>query len=357
MKIVSVVGARPQFIKLGPVSKALRKRHTEVIVHTGQHYDPKMSDVFYRELEIAKPDYNLGVGSGNHGEQTGRMLAGLEGLFVSEKPDAVLVFGDTNSTLAAALAAVKIHIPVAHVEAGLRSHNRAMPEEVNRVLTDHVSSLLFCPTDAAVANLAKEGISRGVHQIGDVMLDAAQHYGAKAEGAAQVFQSLALAKGSYLLATIHRASNTDDREILAGLLGTFAAIEEPIVFPVHPRTRKAITESGLTPSANVRFIDPVGYLDMLALEKNARMILTDSGGVQKEAFFFGIPCVTMRTETEWVELVEAGWNRVVGFDRGRIVEAVKTWKPTGTRPALYGKGDSSERIAALMEGLSEGKVS
>lgn len=354
MKVVSVVGARPQFIKLCPVSRAIRRLHTELIVHTGQHYDAKMSEVFMRELEIAAPDYNLGVGSGSHGEQTARMLTGLEQILVKERPDVVVVFGDTNSTLAAALAASKLQIRIAHIEAGLRSHNRAMPEEINRVLTDHVSDLLFCPTHSAVDNLAREGITKGVSQVGDVMLDAAVHFGAKAD-ALDVLERLKLARGQYLLATIHRASNTDAREALATLLDTFSAIDETIVFPVHPRTRHAMTEAQLTPSANVRMIDPVGYLEMLALEKNARMVLTDSGGVQKEAFFFGIPCVTLRTETEWTELVDAGWNRVVGLDRARILGAVKDWKPTGERPSLYGTGDSSERIAALLGDAREGQ--
>jgi UDP-GlcNAc3NAcA epimerase len=348
MKIVSVVGARPQFIKLFPVSRALRRLHAEVIVHTGQHYDPQMSDVFMREMEIPNADYNLGVGSGSHAEQTARMLTGLEEVFVKERPDTVLVFGDTNSTLAAALAAAKLQIRVAHIESGLRSWNRQMPEEINRVLTDHVSDLLFCPTDSAVRNLAQEGITKGVSKVGDVMLDAALHFGAKAEARGALLTELKLERGRYLLATIHRASNTDSRDALATLLRTFAAIDEPIVFPVHPRTRKALAELQLTPSANVRVIDPVGYLDMLALEKNARMVLTDSGGVQKEAFFFGIPCVTLRTETEWTELVEAGWNQVVGLDEGRILAAVKEWKPAGARPSLYGKGDASERIADLL---------
>ncbi len=348
MKIVSVVGARPQFIKLFPVSRALRRHHAEVIVHTGQHYDPQMSDVFMREMEIPHPDYNLGVGSGSHAEQTARMLTGLEEVFIKERPDTVLVFGDTNSTLAAALAAAKLDIRVAHIEAGLRSRNRQMPEEINRVLTDHVSALLFCPTEAAVRNLAQEGITTGVSLVGDVMLDAALHFGEKADGRASLLGELKVERGEYLLATIHRASNTDSHEALATLLATFAAIDEPIVFPVHPRTRKAMVDSKLSPSSNVRLIDPVGYLDMLALEKNARMILTDSGGVQKEAYFFGIPCVTLRTETEWTELVDAGWNQVVGLDGGRILTAVKEWKPSGSRPPLYGKGDASERIADLL---------
>lgn len=350
MKVASVVGVRPQFIKLFPVSRALRTRHTEIIIHTGQHYDVLMSDVFMREMNIPRPDYNLEIGSGPHGEQTGQMLAGLERVFTAEAPDAVVVFGDTNSTLAAALAAAKMHLPVAHVEAGLRSFNRSMPEEINRVVTDHLSDLLFCPTETAVRNLSREGIVEGVALVGDVMLDAALHFAEKADLQGKTLAPLSLKRGQYLLATIHRASNTDSLELLGTLLEVFGSIDETIVFPVHPRTRAALNKSGLTVSPNVRAIDPVGYLDMLALEKNARMVLTDSGGVQKEAFFFGVPCVTLRTETEWTELVEAGWNRVVGVDRDRILSAVRDWTPGGERPLLYGQGDASERIVAILDG-------
>jgi UDP-GlcNAc3NAcA epimerase len=349
MKVASVVGVRPQFIKLFPVSRALRRRHTEIIIHTGQHYDTLMSDVFLREMDIPRPDYNLEVGSGLHGQQTAQMLAALERVFAAEAPDLVLVFGDTNSTLAAALAAAKMQLPIAHVEAGLRSFNRAMPEEINRVLTDHVSDLLLCPTQTAIRNLSREGIRDGVFLVGDVMLDAALHFGERADLQSQTLAPLSLKRGQYLLATIHRASNTDSRELLAALLEVFESVDEAIVFPVHPRTRHALRQSRLSLSANVRAIDPVGYLDMLALEKNARMILTDSGGVQKEAFFFGVPCVTLRTETEWTELVEAGWNRVVGADRERILMAVRDWQPTGARPPLYGEGDASERIVAILD--------
>lgn len=348
MKIVSVVGTRPQFVKLCPVSRALRRRHVEVVVNTGQHYDFEMSGAFLRDMDIPTPDHNLEVGSGSHADQTGRMLIGLERVFIQERPDAVVVFGDTNSTIAAALGAAKLHMPVAHVEAGLRSYNREMPEEVNRVLTDHVSTWLFCPTETAERNLAREGITSGVTRVGDVMLDAVVQFGGKADSLG-ILQEYGLDRGRYLLATIHRPSNTDSTDTLAKLLAAFAAIDEPIAFPVHPRTRRALDAARLTLSPNVRPMNPVGYLEMLALEKHARMVLTDSGGVQKEAFFFGVPCVTLRTETEWTELVEAGWNRVVGLDLERIVEAVRTWVPGGPRPDLFGSGDASERIAALLE--------
>ncbi len=349
MRIVSVVGARPQFIKLCPVSRALRRRHVEIIVATGQHYDFEMSGAFLRDMDIPTPDHDLKVGSGSHAEQTGRMLIGLEAVLVRELPDAVLVFGDTNSTLAAALAAAKLHIPVAHVEAGLRSYDRNMPEEVNRVVTDHLSAWLFCPTHTAEGNLAREGITNGVSRVGDVMLDAVLHFSGKAD-ATRILESHGLERGRYLLATIHRASNTDSPEALAALLGAFAAIDEPIAFPVHPRTRRALDAAQLTFSSNIRPMKPVGYLEMLALEEHARMVLTDSGGVQKEAFFFGVPCITLRTETEWTELVESGWNRVVGLDRRRIVDAVRTWTPDRPRPDLFGRGDASDRIAALLDG-------
>jgi UDP-N-acetylglucosamine 2-epimerase len=330
------------------VSRALRRRHVEVIVNTGQHYDFEMSGAFLRDMEIPTPNYDLEAGSGSHAEQTARMLTGLETVFLQERPDAVLVFGDTNSTLAAALAAAKLRLPIAHVEAGLRSYNRDMPEEINRVLTDHVSAWLFCPTRSAQHNLAREGITSGVSCVGDVMLDAARQFSDKAD-ATGILDKHGLEHGRYLLATVHRASTTDSIEALATLLGAFAAIEEPIVFPVHPRTKHALDAAQLTLSANVQPLDPVGYLDMLALQKHARMVLTDSGGVQKEAFFFGVPCVTLRTETEWTELVDSGWNRVVGLDQERILEAVRLWMPDGPRPNLFGEGDASERIASILD--------
>ena len=348
MKLLSVVGARPQFIKLFPVSRALRRCHDEIVVNTGQHYDFTMAGVFWGEMNIPKPDYDLGIGSGSHAAQTAGMLVGLEDVILKERPDAVLIFGDTNSTLAAALAASKLRVPIAHVEAGLRSFSRDMPEEVNRVVADHLSHWLFCPTETAVQNLHKEGIVDRVFRVGDVMLDAALYFGALPETDAPVVLRRGLEPGKYLLATIHRASNTDSPDALHALFRTFGSLDERIIFPVHPRTRKAMAAAGITPSPNVQTIDPVGYLEMLALEKQARMILTDSGGVQKEAFFFGVPCLTLRTETEWTELVEAGWNRVVGLETDAIVDAVRRWKPPTVRPELYGKGDAANRIAELL---------
>lgn len=346
MKILTVVGARPQFIKAAPVSKALRAAgQTEILVHTGQHYDYGMSQVFFEELNIPEPDFNLGVGSGSHGRQTGQMLIGLEEIMVEAKPDWVLVYGDTNSTLAGALAAVKLHLPVAHVEAGLRSFNRAMPEEHNRVLTDHCSDLLFCPTETAVNNLRREGLTTGVHLVGDTMYDAVLQFSELARQRSTILHELELTPRQYLLATVHRPYNTDNPDNLSNILTAFIELGEPVIFPVHPRTRKyieALALPGLAESS-VRMIEPVGYLDMLVLEQHARVILTDSGGMQKEAYFFQVPCVTLRPETEWVETVEAGWNVVVGAERERIVAAVQRQCPERT-DVVFDQGQASQQI-------------
>lgn len=348
MKVVSVVGARPQFIKAAPVSRLLRREHVEVLVHTGQHYDENMSAVFFDELDIPTPDYHLGVGSGPHGAQTGAMLARIEEVLLAEKPDWVLVYGDTNSTLAGALAAAKLHVRVAHVEAGLRSFNRAMPEEINRVVADHVSDLLLCPSRTAVDNLAAEGITRGVHLVGDVMADALAFAAERARGRSDVLKRLGLTERGYLLATVHRAENTDDPNRLRSILAAFDALGETVVFPAHPRTRKAVEALGYAPGASVRLLEPFGYLDMVRLEQSARMILTDSGGIQKEAYWLGVPCVTLRDETEWVETVQAGWNVLVGADTARIVEAVRSFALPAKRPPLYGDGQAAERCVALL---------
>jgi UDP-N-acetylglucosamine 2-epimerase len=365
MKIVTIVGARPQFIKAAPVSRAIRDhnekekgpRITEVLVHTGQHYDHGMSQVFFDELGLSEPDLNLGVGSGTHGWQTGQMLMRIEEVLLAEKPDFVLVYGDTNSTLAGALAAAKLHIPVAHVEAGLRSFNREMPEEHNRVVADHCADLLFCPTQTAVDNLAREGITTGVHLVGDTMYDAVLQFSSIARKRSTILNDLKLEPKGYLLTTIHRPYNTDIPVNLQNILSAFAEIGEVIVFPVHPRTRKKIAEledrfqHDLT---NINMIEPVGYLDMLVLEENARLILTDSGGMQKEAYFFGVPCITLRPETEWIETVEAGWNVVVGADISVIIEGYQQAinSPPTERPNLYGDGRASlEVVRYLIEGL------
>jgi UDP-GlcNAc3NAcA epimerase len=330
-KVASIVGARPQFIKLAPLSKVLRKNINEIIVHTGQHYDENMDAVFFEELEIPEPDYNLGVGSGTHGEQTGRMLIEIEKVLLNEKPDLVIVYGDTNSTLAGALAASKLHIPVAHVEAGLRSFNKNMPEEINRILTDHISDILFCPTQTAVENLKREGITKGVYLVGDIMFDALMHFSKISDIKSKILEKLNINPGEYYLATVHRAENTDNYERLKNILTALSEIsmfDRTVVFPVHPRTKKMIDVFELSHFMDkILVIEPVGYLDMIKLEKNARAILTDSGGVQKEAFWLKVPCITLRDETEWIETVELGWNRLVGTDVGKILSAVRNLRP------------------------------
>jgi UDP-N-acetylglucosamine 2-epimerase len=349
LKIVTVVGARPQFIKAAPVGKALREAgHEEFLVHTGQHYDDAMADIFFRELEIPAPAVNLGVGSGGHGYQTGQMLIQIEPILERERPDWVLVYGDTNSTLAGALAASKLHIRVAHVEAGMRSYNRVMPEETNRVLTDHVSDLLLCPTETAVANLRKEGLVHGVHRVGDVMFDALLHFLPIARRRSRVIAEMDLQPGGYALLTAHRAETVDDDVKLRRLLDRVGTLGLPIVFPVHPRTRKRLDELGLSArlGKDFRVVPPVGYLDMLALEADARMVLTDSGGVQREAFFLGVPSVILRAETEWPELVDARASVLAGVDFADLSVAPAASVNLARDSGIFGRGDASRRIAA-----------
>ena len=343
------------------ISKAIAKHNTlaenrdriiEVIVHTGQHYDNNMSRIFFDELEIPKPDYDLRVGSHAHGKQTGMMLDRIEEVLLKEDPDWVFVYGDTNSTLAGALAAAKLHIPLAHVEAGLRSFNKRMPEEINRILTDHISTLLFCPTDRAVENLKGEGIEEGVYNVGDVMYDSALYNLMRAEERSDVFNRLGLPTKGYFLSTLHRQENTDDPERLISLLTVLSNLGHPVIMPIHPRTKKVLLDYGLSNEKlkGLRIIPPVSYLDMLVLEKNARVILTDSGGVQKEAYFFKVPCITLRDETEWVETVESGWNRVVGSDQVKIrdtAEAAISLYPNSYKD-LYGDGKASEKIVEIL---------
>lgn len=350
MKVATVVGARPQFVKAVPVSRALQQAgRKEILIHTGQHYDYHMSQVFFDEMGLAPPAYNLGVGSGPHGKQTGEMLARIEEVLIAEKPDVTLVYGDTNSTIAGAIASVKLGISLAHIEAGLRSFNRSMPEEHNRVLTDHCSDLLFCPTETAVKNLAREGVTTGVYQVGDTMFDAVLQFSAVARQQSRILKRLGVATQQYFLVTVHRASNTETSDILRRLLAVFEMLDVQVVFPVHPRTRQSLHGTASIPS-NVRLIDPVGYLDMLMLEENARAVLTDSGGVQKEAFFLGVPCITMRTETEWIETVAAGWNVVVGNDCERILAATrKTDWPMPKPTVVFGDGTAGERIVSVLE--------
>jgi UDP-GlcNAc3NAcA epimerase len=347
--IATIVGARPQFIKAAPVSRALTTHFREILIHTGQHYDYGMSEVFFTEMQMKAPDFNLGVGGGTHGEQTAKMLVELENIFVASKPDCILVYGDTNSTLAGSLAASKLNIRLAHVEAGLRSYNRAMPEEINRVLTDHVSDMLFCPTDRAVENLKKEGITTGVHRVGDVMYDALLHNLKAARERSRMPSQLGLKKGEYALATVHRAANTDDPERMRSILAGLSTLSTQVVFPVHPRAHKMMQEWKLSPGSNVKMIEPLGPFDMLTLQENSNCILTDSGGVQKEAYLLGVRCITLREETEWVETVEAGWNRLVAVDQNAIRECFESWHPSGPRLPLYGDGNASLEIVSILK--------
>jgi UDP-GlcNAc3NAcA epimerase len=365
MNLISVVGARPQIIKAAAVSRAIVEHNKknpdhkiiEIIVHTGQHYDRNMSQVFFEELDIPEPNYNLGVGSGSHGQQTSKMLAKIEAVLLKGKPDCCLVYGDTNSTLAGALAAAKLHIPVAHVEAGLRSFNRRMPEEINRVVTDHVSELLFCPTQTSVENLVKEGISAGVYQVGDVMYDCILFYTKKTKPIEQeILERLEIQSKSYYLATVHRAENTDNGARLTGIfeaLNEIAATDCPVVLPLHPRTAKYARNHGLEFANCVKVIQPVSYLEMVVLENNARLILTDSGGVQKEAYWLSVPCITLRDETEWVETVESGWNTLAGADKCRIIDSVRRYhaQPDENPESIYGSGNAAKQICNILHWL------
>lgn len=361
MKILTIVGARPQFIKASVVSSVFadkdywKREIAEVVVHTGQHFDENMSDVFFQELGMKQPAYNLGITHPTHGGMTGRMLEKIDEIISSESPDWVLVYGDTNSTLAGALAAAKLHVPVAHIEAGLRSFNREMPEEINRVLTDHCSDMLFAPTQLAVDNLHAEGVSEGkVKFVGDVMYDVALFYGTKAEKNSVIIAELGLQKGSYILSTIHRAENTDNRDRLYTIMQALKKLSEKIliILPLHPRTRAALQKFDMLDEMGnyLELIEPVGYLDMVMLEKYASVIATDSGGVQKEAFFYGIPCVTLRDETEWKELVELGWNKVVSpIDIESIVMAfTEPFQKNLNQANPYGDGASSRKITSFL---------
>jgi len=360
--VLSVVGARPQFIKAAAFQRALERssggeasRIALRLVHTGQHYDDEMSDVFFRELDLPDPDHELRIGSGPHGGQTGRMLDELEKVMQRERPGLVLLFGDTNSTLAGALAAAKLGIPVAHVEAGLRSYRREMPEEINRVVTDHVAALLLCPSSLAVGNLRQEGIINGVYEVGDVMFDVLLRYLPGPEERGRVLNSMGLAERTFALATIHRAGNTDDPErleMIAAALERVATCGMEVVFPMHPRTRKAFNRVPVP--RIVRMIPPVSYREMLALEASARVILTDSGGVQKEAYWLGVPCTTMRAETEWVETVDLGWNVLAGCEPDAVAMAAIRNRPTGPRPSVYGNGDAAKRVVDVIAAWADG---
>jgi UDP-N-acetylglucosamine 2-epimerase (non-hydrolysing) len=351
MKVASIVGARPQFIKLAPLSRELRKLHREVLIDTGQHYDQEMAGNFFSEFKIPKPDHALGIGSGEHGEQTGRMLIAVEKALVTEKPDLVVVFGDTNSTLAGALAATKMNLPVAHVEAGLRSYDRTMPEEINRVLTDHISVLLFCPDDTSKDNLKREGITEGVHVVGDVMLDALDESRTAAEKHSKILTQLGLKKGEYQLLTIHRPSNTDVKRNLQNIISAVGASGVRTVFPAHPRTSKLMKDFGMNEGfpKNITVTKPLGHMDTVWLEANAKRVLTDSGGIQKEAYILGVPCITLRDTTEWVETINAEWNVLVGADPERISRAIAHFEPSGYRKKIFGPPGASMRIAKVID--------
>jgi UDP-GlcNAc3NAcA epimerase len=346
-----VVGARPNFMKIAAVMRAMRSQadvFEQFLIHTGQHYDDNMSRVFFEETQLPDPDLNLGIGSGTHAEQTAKVMLAIEPILLKRHPDWVTVIGDVNSTLAAALACAKVGIRVAHIEAGLRSFDRAMPEEINRLLTDRLSQLLLCPSAVAAENLLGEGISDGVHVVGDVLYDAMLQFMPAADRIVSPAESLGLGPGEYAVATIHRAGNTDDPQRLSRIVRCLEAADIPVIFPVHPRTSAALRGIGGAAPVNIRTLEPVSYLAMLRLERDARLILTDSGGVQREAFWLGVPCITLRDQTEWVETVSTGWNQLVGVDPDRVRTAAARAKPTERPPQCYGDGHTAERIAALL---------
>lgn len=352
MKLLTIAGTRPQLIKVAAVSREIRKHFTEVLVNTGQHYDYNMAGVFFEQLHIPKPDYDLGVGSMSHGSQTGNMMIKIEEVVEKEAPDAVVVYGDTNSTLAGALVASKLHIPVLHIEAGLRSFNKKMPEEVNRVMTDHVSELLFAPTDLAVTNLKDENVTDGVHQIGDVMYDAVLYNMSIAE-ASHSLDELGLTPKSFILGTIHRAENTDNEAKMISIVDAFLELDSKVFLPLHPRTKGKLASynllNKLESSAHVILSEPVSYLEMLLLEKNAAAIVTDSGGVQKEAYFAKVPCFTLRDETEWVETVETGWNQLVNPLEQNLADLISSFEPKDYTDNLYGDGKAGEKITQIIK--------
>ena len=359
MRIVTIIGNRPQFVKAAAVSRRLREDHEELIVHTGQHYDDELSRVFFEELGVPAPARQLETGSGSSSAQTARMLAALEPELAALQPDLALVYGDTNSTLAGALAAAQAAIPVGHVEAGMRSFDRSMPEELNRVLTDHACELLFCSTPVAVQNLEREGIAAGHHLVGDVMADLCLAFAPVAERRSRALHEHGLEPGGYLLVTAHRAGNVDDRERLRSLVGLLEALPGPAVLPLHPRTRRRLEEAGwlerVERLSDLRLTPPLGYLDFLQLARHAAAVVTDSGGVQKEAYLLGVPCVTLRDRTEWVETVEAGWNVLVDLDRDATLAALGRPRPAGERPELYGGGRAGQRIRELLSAYTPGR--
>ncbi|MCC2251288.1 MAG: non-hydrolyzing UDP-N-acetylglucosamine 2-epimerase [Bacillota bacterium] len=353
MHILTIVGARPQFIKASMLSKAINSQSKikEIMVHTGQHYDDNMSTIFFDQLKLAKPDYYLGIGSGSHGEQTSKMLLELEKIMMSVKPDIVLVYGDTNSTLAGSIAAAKLHIPLAHVEAGLRSFNKKMPEEINRVITDHLSTLLFCPTQTAINNLKHEGINRGVYLTGDIMYDSILYFKDHAIQQSTILEDLSLTNNNYYLATVHRAENTDQPEHLKQILTAFQQLAKTVVLPLHPRTKSKIKQyklNELIDLPHIKTVEPLHYFDMLALTAQATAVLTDSGGLQKEAYMLQIPCITLRQETEWIETVQTGWNQLAGYNTKQIVNNVRNLKTPNHSPPRFGDGKAAYAIHHIL---------
>ncbi|MFC2007797.1 non-hydrolyzing UDP-N-acetylglucosamine 2-epimerase [Chloroflexota bacterium] len=356
MKIVSVIGARPQFIKCSVLSREIRKKHQEIIIHTGQHYDYEMDKLFFDELQIPEPDYNLEVGSGTHGYQTGEMLKKLEQVLIQEKPNLVLVYGDTNSTLAGALAAAKLQIRLGHVEAGLRSFDKSMPEEINRVLTDHCSDLLFCPTQTAAKNLKNEHISCGIYITGDVMADALLYAREVAERSG-ILEELGLRSKEYLVATIHRQGNVDNQRNLSAIVDTLCRIDETVVFPVHPRTEKSLKQFKLYRKlkGKVKVLKPLGYVEFIKLLSNSKRVITDSGGIQKEAYILKVPCITVRETTEWVETVKNGWNVLTGVDIERITKMAREFQPCGEQKNVFGH-NASKKICVAIDAFNPEKA-
>jgi UDP-N-acetylglucosamine 2-epimerase (non-hydrolysing) len=353
IKILTIVGTRPNFIKISPLFKEFRNHKiiNPILVHTGQHYDFEMSQIFFQDLKIPKPNYNLGVGSDSHAWQTAKIMEKLEPVLLKEKPNLVIVVGDVNSTLAGALTAAKLHIPVAHIEAGLRSFDKKMPEEINRILTDHISDFLFCPTKNAVENLTKEGIKKGIYEVGDIMYDTFLKNIQIAQKNSKVLKKLKLKPKNYFLLTLHRPQNVDNPENLKKILRAVRESREKIIFPVHPRTKnslKQVSELTMKQYNNVSFIGPLGYLEMLTLEKNSKKILTDSGGIQKEAYWLKVPCITLRKETEWKETVKAGWNILVGYDKNKILWAIKHFSPKRRWPKYFGNGKAAKKILKIL---------
>jgi len=349
-KFLIVVGARPNFVKIAPLMEEFKKYRQikPILVHTGQHYDYEMSQIFFRDFNIPKPKYNLGVGSGSHAWQTAKVIEKLESVILKEKPNLVIVVGDVNSTLAGALTAVKLDIPIAHIEAGLRSFDTAMPEEINRVLADHISDFLFCSTKTAVDNLKKEGVERGVYNVGDIMYDTFLKGIKIAKRKSSTLKRLGLEPKSYLLLTLHRPANVDNPEKLRNILKAIQESSEKVVFPVHPRTKKQFKKLKIRKFENLKIINPVGYIDMLVLEKNAKKILTDSGGIQKEAYWLKVPCITLRRETEWIETVKGGWNILTGASENKILKAIKNFNPQKAQKNYFGKGDTAKRIMIII---------